>query len=689
MSKNPKHTAARARRGIGVRILLFGAGFVLAGGAAALAFYVIHVIYSSNDAFAQATQLAPPTSPTASADDTSGTITVGWTPATQPTGVVVQYQVIRTDGPGSPATVCTVASSVTSCQDTGLIAGTPYDYSITAILDNWQTTPIKASATTASPTLSIALSTNSTTAGTPITVQTITAMVGGVTDPTYAGAKTITWSGLANSPSGGAASYPSSSITFTNGVATLTGPGSTFTDDDAGNDTLAATDTNATSVTGAVPLTIRAAAPISFSVPTPLTQNAGTAFNETVTALDPYGNTATGYTGSESITFTGPSDSPDGSAPIYPASVTFAAGVGTAPITLFDAETATLTATQGFITGTSWTFTVNARGASSLIVSNPSTQSVGTSFNETVSALDPYGNPATGWTSVTRCVTFTGPSDSPDGTAPTYPSSSGCATPDGRLSFSASGQATAPVTLFDAQSTSLSVTSAAPSHITGSSGSFTVNALDVNSFNVPTPSTQNAGTAFNETVTALDPYGNTATSYTGQQSITFTGPSDSPDGTAPIYPASVTFAAGVATAPITLFDAESPTLTATVGSLTGTSWSFMVNAIGASQLGFIAQPSSPESSGSTWVAQPVVAVEDTYGNTVTFSSASIELNIDLDPSGGTATLTCTEDPKDAKNGVAKFAGCEITTTDQGDYTLSGSSGSLDSATSTEIEISAS
>jgi hypothetical protein len=60
------------------------------------------------------------------------------------------------------------------------------------------------------------------------------------------------------------------------------------------------------------------------------------------------------------VAFTGPSDSPDGTAPAYPASVTFAGGVGTAAVTVFDAETTTLTATQGTLAGTSGTFTVSS-----------------------------------------------------------------------------------------------------------------------------------------------------------------------------------------------------------------------------------------------------------------------------------------------------------------------------------------
>jgi hypothetical protein len=572
----------RAGWGFGLRILFFVAGFLLAGGTAAVAFYVINVVDSGNPGISQAAQLAAPTAPTASADDTSGTITIGWTPGVQPAGAPVQYQVVRSSGPGSPDTVCTVGSGTPSCQDTGLVAGTTYGYSITAVLDNWQSTSVTASATTAIPTLALALSSSSTTAGEAVTVQNVSAMVDGAVDTTYTGTKTIDWSGLSNGPLGQAPSYPSGSVTFVNGVAALTGPGSSFSDFEAGNPRLTATDTAATTVTGQAALTVQPAAASSFVLPTPSTQSAGTAFDETITAMDAYGNTAGGFGGAQAITFGGPSTSPDGTATSYPDSVTFTDGVGTASITLFDAETTTLTASQGTIAGTSGSFAVSAAGAEAFVVSTPSTQSAGTAFDETVTAVDAYGNTAGGWTPGARCVTISGPSASPDAGAPIYPAAGACPAGASSLTFDASGHATASITLFDAGTTALTATAGA---ITGTSGTFTVNPLAGSSFVLSTPSAPSAGTAFDETVTAVDVYGNTSTGYVGPQVLTFTGPLDGPDGTAPTYPASVSFTAGVATASITLPDAGTTTLTATEGAMTGSSGSFTVASPGAGPQG--------------------------------------------------------------------------------------------------------
>ena len=664
----------------GLRILLFVAGFLLAAGGAAVAFYVINVVDSGRPALSQAAQLTAPTAPTASANETSGTITVGWATPSQPAGAPVQYQVVRSSGPGSPDTVCTVGSDVTSCQDTGLVAGTMYGYSITAVLDSWQSASVMASATTATPTLALTLSTSLATAGDPATVQDIAATVDGTVDPTYAGTKMITWSGLGNGPLGQPPLYPSDSVTFNNGLATLTGPGSMFTSFEAGSTVLTATDAAAVTVIGQSALTVSPVGASAFVLATPSTQSAGTAFDETVTAVDPYGNTASGFGGPHALTFSGPSDSPDGSAPSYPASVAFTDGVGTASINVFDAETTTLTASEGVISGRSGTFTISAGEAESFVLATPSTQSAGTAFDETVTAVDPYGNTASGfggphaltfsgpsdspdgsapsypasvaftdgvgtasinvfdaetttltasegvisgrsgtftisageaesfvlatpstqsagisfpeaveavdpygntpsgWSSGTICVTFSGPSASPDATAPIYPAAGLCSTGASSLTFYASGHATASITLFDAGSSSLSATAGA---MTGTSGTFTVNPQAASSFVLSTPSTSNVGTAFDETVTASDIYGNTSSGYASPQILAFTGPSESPAGIAPTYPASVTFAAGVATASITLADAETTTLTATQGAITGTSEPFTVAAAGA------------------------------------------------------------------------------------------------------------
>jgi hypothetical protein len=146
----------------------------------------------------------------------------------------------------------------------------------------------------------------------------------------------------------------------------------------------------------------------SISAPTPASPTAGSNFTVTLTAQLAGGGTDTTYAGTRTITFSGPANSPSGSTPIYPANVTFANGVGTATITLYDAGSNTLNATDGTKTG-STTFAVGAGTPAKLAWSGPSvskgTLSAGctttctwtgggkkATFTASVSALDGYGN---------------------------------------------------------------------------------------------------------------------------------------------------------------------------------------------------------------------------------------------------------------------------------------------------------
>jgi hypothetical protein len=122
-------------------------GFLLTSAGSAFAFWVAPTTYApTNYALARAGSLLAPTAATATANSGSA-ITVGWTaPAGQVAGA--QYRVTRSSGAGSPTTVCTVASTTTSCQDTGLTSGSLYGYAVRAVLSGWDSSPATASATT-------------------------------------------------------------------------------------------------------------------------------------------------------------------------------------------------------------------------------------------------------------------------------------------------------------------------------------------------------------------------------------------------------------------------------------------------------------------------------------------------------------------------------------------------------------
>ena len=144
-------------------------------------------------------------------------------------------------------------------------------------------------------------------------------------------------------------------------------------------------------------LTNNAGAATHFSVSAPGSAIAGISFNITVTALDAFGNTATGYLGT--IGFT---SSDAGPGRLIPANFTFGAGNAgtiTIPVTLVTAGLQSITATDtvtGSITGSA-TVSVSPGPAVITNVTAPSAVYAGAPFNFTVTAYDCCGNVATSY----------------------------------------------------------------------------------------------------------------------------------------------------------------------------------------------------------------------------------------------------------------------------------------------------
>jgi hypothetical protein len=123
---------------------------------------------------------------------------------------------------------------------------------------------------------------------------------------------------------------------------------------------------------------------------------AGTSNSFTVTAYDPYGNVATGYTGTLSFTSSDPQAT-------LPTNYTFVAadnGAHTFSATLATAGSQSITATDisnSSLTATQSGITVTPSVATHLGIGAPSSVKKGVAFNATVTALDAYGNVATGY----------------------------------------------------------------------------------------------------------------------------------------------------------------------------------------------------------------------------------------------------------------------------------------------------
>jgi hypothetical protein len=167
----------------------------------------------------------------------------------------------------------------------------------------------------------------------------------------------------------------------------------------AGTQSLTATDTTSGSVTGsATGITVNPAAASTLSISGyPSSTTAGVAGSFTVTLKDPYGNIATGYTGTVHFT------SSDAKA-VLPANYTFTAadaGQHTFSATLKTAGTQSLTATDtttASLSGSDGGITVQPAAASKFILTAPSSVKAGVAFSLTLTVEDAYGNIVSGYT---------------------------------------------------------------------------------------------------------------------------------------------------------------------------------------------------------------------------------------------------------------------------------------------------
>ena len=377
--------------------------------------------------------------------------------------------------------------------------------------------------------------------------------------------------------------------------------------------------------------TINPAAAATLSVsgfPTPRT--AGVAGNVTVTALDAYGNTATGYLGT--VTFS----SNDAQA-VLPINYTFTgpdAGTRVFSVELRTAGSGrTITATDtvtGTITGTQSGIQINPAGAATLSVSGfPSPQTAGVAANVTVTALDAYGNTATGYVGT---VTFS--SNDAQAVLPINYTFTG---PD-------AGTRVFSVELRTAGSgRTITATDTVTGTITGTQSGIVINPAATSVFTVAGfPSPQTAGVAGNVTVTAKDAYGNTTPGYLG--TVTFS--SNDPQAVLPINYTFTGPDAGSRVFSVTLKTAGTGrTITATdtvTGTITGTQSGIQINPAAASVLIITTQPSGA-TVGSAFLIQPVIISQDAFGNNSTVGLGASEIvtatiNTGTGPLQGTVAL---------------------------------------------------
>jgi hypothetical protein len=148
----------------------------------------------------------------------------------------------------------------------------------------------------------------------------------------------------------------------------------------------------------------------AFALTAPATATAGTPFDATVKAVDPFGRTAVGYTGTAHLS------SSDGQA-VLPADHTFTltdGGSYTFPgVALRTAGTGTVTATDADSLTGSGTVTVSPAAADHILLTVLGSATAGTPFDLVVTIQDAYGNTVTDYAGT---VTFS--TDDPHGSVP-------------------------------------------------------------------------------------------------------------------------------------------------------------------------------------------------------------------------------------------------------------------------------
>jgi hypothetical protein len=367
----------------------------------------------------------------------------------------------------------------------------------------------------------------------------------------------------------------------------------------AGLQSLTATDIASPSLTGSQSgISVTPAAASSFAVtgfPSPATM--GTAGTFTVTALDPFGNVATGYTGTVHFT----SSDPLAGLPADYAFTTADAGINSFSAVLNTPGLKSITATDSgapALAGSQTGINVDPGASSFSVTGFPSPTTAGTAATFTVTALDTNGNVAPGYLGTLH-----------------FTSSDAQAVLPADYTFTAADQGVHTFTamLCTAGLQSLSASDLLAPAVTGSQAGITVAAAAASSFLVNGfPSTVIAGTQGSVTVMAVDNFGNAATGYTGTVHVT------SGDPLAQLS-ADYTFTAadqGVHVFQATLCRSHFESITVTdvaAATITGSQTGIVVNPAQATQIP-MGYPVYPQAGVAFTL---IVNIMDNYGNVVT------------------------------------------------------------------------
>jgi hypothetical protein len=651
---------------------------------------------------------------------TGGTVALTWGEVTAPGTGNVTYTVSR-NGEKAGGT-CSTTLSVLTCTDSGLEPGT-YNYVVIAKWRSWTASSSSKGATvTVGPIDRLVLDAASLTptagAADNLTITAKDAKGGTVT--TYAGSHNITFSGAPAGPNGTVPTVADSSgtatafgtataLTFTAGVASVSS--TTNGAMKLYKSGAAAIEASDGSISTATPLAVTVAPAVAAKfVPTAVstTPTAGETDNLTITAIDTYGNLATSYAGSKSLTFSGAATigtnkptvaNSSGTATAFgtATAITFSAGVATVSsskngaMTLYKAESPNISVTDGTVTtATPLAVTVvPATAAKFALTATTVTPTAGAADSLTTTAQDAYGNTATTYTG-SHSLTFSGPSASPSGEVPTVSNVAGADIPIGSVTAidfnagvaSVSGNANGAMKLYKSGAVSLKV----------GDGTLTEATLAV----TPAPATAAkfaltaaattlaAGESDNLTITAFDTYANTATAYAGSKSLTFSGAAavgaNKPtvangSGTATAFGTATTisFTAGIATTVTStkngvmkIYAAGKANVNVSDGTIsTAAPLEVTVSPLAATKLALAAATTTPAAGEADNLT---VTAQDTYGNAdPTYTGAkSLTYSGPLaSPGGNNPTIS------DSAGNAVALGGATPTTFNAGIATVSG------------------
>ena len=666
-------------------------------------------------------QIAKPSITTAT-PGSGGTVALTWGAVAAPGPGTVTYTVSR-NGEKAAGT-CAPTLSVVTCTDSGLEPGT-YTYVLTAKWRSWTASSSGKAATVAVGPIDhfvLGASSLTPTAGAADNLTLTAKDTKGGTVTTYTGSHNITFSGAPSSPNGTVPTVADSSgaatafgsptaLSFTAGVASVSAStNGVMKLYKSGATSIEASD-GSTSTTTPLAVTVAAVAASKF-VPAAAdtTPAAGEADNLTITAIDTYGNLATSYTGSKSLTFSGAATigtnkptvaNSSGTATAFgtATAITFSAGVATASsskngvMTLYKAESPSISVAEGTTVTTATPLEVTASPAAAAkfaLGATTTSPTAGAADNLTVTAQDAYGNTATGYTG-SHSLTFSGPLASPSEEIPTVSNSAGADIPVGSataLSFSsgvaaASAGKNGEMTLFKSGAVSLKVSDGALTEATLSITVAPATAAKLALAAVTT--TLAAGEADNLTITALDAYGNTATAYAGSKNLTFSGAAtvgankptvtnNSGSGVATAFGSTtaITFTTGVATVSsakngqMKIYAAGKASVNVSDGTIsTAAPLEVTVSPLTAKKLALAAATTTPAAGEADNLT---VTAQDTYGNadptytgakSLTYGGASASPagnNPTVSDSSGNTVVFGNATPTNFSAGVASVGG---------------------------------